>query len=99
MMLLQNKVIESALNLEFKGRNAREKLIQRIALAYIWGDEDLSSERLKILLRPNRAEDLEEMASFFWSICSDESLKESDKEKVIFNLHWLNIIKNRMLDK
>lgn len=67
-LLLEHGVLDRALRLSLKGRRARERIIERIALAYLWGDELLDSPRFSYLLESGRFEDLEDAISFFSSI-------------------------------
>ena len=71
-LLLEHKVLDRALHIELKGRQARERIIERIALAYLWGDESLDSPRFSYLFEPGRLEDLEDASSFFSSLRGQE---------------------------
>jgi hypothetical protein len=71
-LLLQHGVLDRALRLSLKGRQARERIIERIALAYLWGDELLDSPRFSYLFESGRFEDLEDAISFFSSIRGQE---------------------------
>lgn len=71
-----------ALREEFKGRHAREKLVERIALAYLWGDEELDSPRFSYLFESGRIEDLEEATTFFWSV-SNQELSPAQVERIL----------------
>ena len=51
-LLVDNGIIDASLPLELKGRNAREKLIERITLAYFLGEETLDSPRFAYLFSP-----------------------------------------------
>ena len=53
---------------KLNGRQARERIIERIALAYLWGDETLDSPRFSYLFESGRSEDLENASNFFASI-------------------------------
>lgn len=71
-LLLEHGVLDRALRLSLKGRQARERIIERIALAYLWGDELLDSPRFSYLFESGRFEDLEDAISFFSSIRGQE---------------------------
>lgn len=71
-LLLEHGVLDRALRIELKGRQARERIIERIALAYLWGDELLDSPRFSYLFESGRFEDLEDASSFFSSVRGQE---------------------------
>ena len=71
-LLLEHGVLDRALRLSLKGRQARKRIIERIALAYLWGDELLDSPRFSYLFESGRFEDLEDAISFFSSIRGQE---------------------------
>jgi hypothetical protein len=56
-------IIEWALSREMKGSHARENLIQRMCVAYLWGNESLESPRFAFLYDTRREDDLEVHAS------------------------------------
>jgi hypothetical protein len=82
MLLIGNEVIDKALRLDLKGRHSREKLIQRIALAYLWGDEDLNGPRFSFFFESKTGSDLEEAGDFMWSI-SNQQLDINQVEKIL----------------
>jgi hypothetical protein len=47
--LVDAGIIEWALGREMKGSHARENLVQRMSLAYLWGKESLESPRFAFL--------------------------------------------------
>jgi hypothetical protein len=71
-LLLEHGVLDRALRLSLKGRQARERIIERIALAYLWGDELLDSPRFSYLFESDQFEDLEDAISFFSSVREQE---------------------------
>ena len=71
-LLLEHGVLDRALRLSLNARQARERIIERIALAYLWGDELLDSPRFSYLFESGRFEDLEDAISFFSSIRGQE---------------------------
>ena len=81
-LLVESGVLEFALRQESKGRHAREKLVERIALAFLWGDEELSSPRFSYLFASGRTEDLEQATGFFWSV-SNQDLSEAQVERIL----------------
>jgi hypothetical protein len=81
-LLSEFGVIEKALALEDSGRYAREKIIERIAIAYLWGIDELESPRFSYFFDGQHAEDLEQAAHFFWSV-SGEKLLDNQKELIL----------------
>nr|WP_320050928.1 hypothetical protein [uncultured Desulfuromonas sp.] len=81
-LLVEAEIIDRALHRGYKGEHARERLIQRICLAYLWGDEDLQSPRFKWLMENNCLEDLKSASNFFWSV-SKQELEENQKQKIV----------------
>ncbi len=71
-LLLEHGVLDRALSLPLKERQARERIIERIALAYLWGDESLDSPRFSYLFESGQFEDLEYASSFFSSVRGQE---------------------------
>ena len=84
MMLAQNGILDSALQLDLKG-DGREQLVQRIVVAYLWGDEELESSRLKLLFQTNESVDLESGVDLLCSANPDE-LKPEQVERIL--LYW-----------
>lgn len=70
-LLRDNGILDAALKLPLEG-DSREKLVQRIALAYLWGDDDLNSPRMSSLFGSNAAEDLQSAAELLRTAQPDE---------------------------
>lgn len=66
-LLITNGVIDWALRQKIEGRHAPENLIQRIALAYLWGKENFSSPRFQYFYNNDGIEELSRMTRYFWS--------------------------------
>ncbi len=82
-LLLEAGVADRALRSQLTGRQTRERLLERISLSYLWGDEQLDGSRFGYLLRTEGGlEDLQHIASFLWSIRRDE-LSPEQVERVI----------------
>ena len=77
-LLVNNEVIDKAVRCELKGGQTRKQLIEKIALAFLWGDEELDSSRFAFLFDSNRVDDLEFVSWFFWTIKN----KEMEQEQV-----------------
>ncbi|PLY13887.1 MAG: hypothetical protein C0631_12740 [Sedimenticola sp.] len=81
-LLLEHGVLDRALHLDLKGRHSREKLIERIALAYLWGDEELDAPRLTFLFGLDREADLVASGTFFWSV-HNQDLTDDQVERIL----------------
>jgi hypothetical protein len=80
-MLARGGVLDRALRYELKGRNARERLLERIAAGYLWGEEDLESSRFAYIYGTQHIEDLAVIARVLWSV--RDSISDEQKERVI----------------
>ena len=47
-LLTSHGVLDRALTIDLRERSVRERLVERIALAYLWGDEQLDSPRFAV---------------------------------------------------
>jgi hypothetical protein len=83
--LVKTGVLEWALSQEMKGAHARENLVQRMCLAYLWDKESLESPRFALLFDPRRIDDLEVATKYFWAL-RGEPLSDDHKEKIL--LFW-----------
>ena len=93
-MLVDNGIIDTSLHLELKGRHARERLIVRITLAYLRGDETLDSSRFAYLFDSGRAKDLCYASSFLSRIGrSDLTAGQTERILEFWNrcLEWCRI--------
>lgn len=81
-LLNANGIIEQALKSSIKGRHSREKLIERIALAYLWGEEKLDGSIFSILFELGKEDDLIAASSFFWSV-SNQDMEENQIERIL----------------
>ena len=81
-ILKGNGVLVRALKASLVGRHARERLIHRIAYAYLWEDEDLKSPHFSYLFESRLLEDLEDASGFFWSI-NNQPLSEIQKQQIL----------------
>lgn len=82
LLLRDSGVIEWALKNAPAGRHSREKLIERIALAYLWGEDELDQPRFACLFEEGAETDLIEVSRFFWGI-QGQALKQDQIERVI----------------
>ncbi len=80
ILLRDNGIVDFALQNELKGKRLREKIIERIALAYLWAEEELDSPRFTQIFDTEVADDLIEISGFFWSIRGQQlSVKQIDR--------------------
>lgn len=84
-LLRNNGILDAALALDLKGRNGREKLIERIAVGYLWAEDSLDSSRFKFLFESRAEEDLAQINFFFWTIGKEE-LQENQVQRIL--VYW-----------
>jgi hypothetical protein len=80
--LAEQGVLDRGLRYELKGRNARDKLLQRIAAGYLWGEEPLQSSRFSYIFASGRIKDAEIISRVFWSVRNQE-IPDSQKELIV----------------
>jgi hypothetical protein len=83
--LTTSGVLDWALRQEMKGQHARETLLQRMGLAYLWNHEQLEGPRFAYLFETRRNGDLSDLAKYFWMI-RGEPLDDNHKERIF--LFW-----------
>lgn len=81
-LLLEDGVLDFALLQESTGRHAKEKLVERIALAFLWGIEELDGPRFSYLFDSVQAEDLGQATDFFWSV-SNQELSAAQVDRIL----------------
>lgn len=81
-ILIKENVIDVALRTFKSKQEALAQLIERVAIAYLWGDESLDSPRFSYLFDSIDIEALSGIANFFWGIQREE-LKDNQKSAVI----------------
>ena len=84
-LLLDRGILDWALWNAPEGRHSREKLIERIAVAYLWGDEELDSSRFSYLFESGKAEELVVASRFFWNL-RGQTLTTDQIERIL--LYW-----------
>jgi len=91
-LLAAHGIIDRALDLELKGRDAREKLLERIGAAYLWGLERLDSQLLTRLFDRATIADLDVLTRVFWMVRND-NLAPDQRERILSfwdrSLAWL----------
>lgn len=83
-LLLEHGILDRALRLNRTRKQAHERIIERIALAYLWGDETLDSPRLSYLFEPDQIEDLQDAIGFFSNARRQELTKEQIERILCF---------------
>lgn len=90
VMLRDAGVIDAALRLEARGRDTRQKLLERVALGYLWGEDALESSRFRGLFdATDSSADLEQINFFFWTI-RGEKLTTEQVERIL--AYWRRCI-------
>ena len=89
-LLADGGVLDRGLHYTLEGRGGREKLLERIGAAYIWGDESLESSRFSHLFEAGDHTDLETIARLFWSI---RGAKVSDEQQQRILQFWERCVK------
>ena len=80
--LIAGGVVDWALRQDMNGNHARESLLQRLGLSYLWGDERLDGPRFAYLYETRRIDDLQELARYFWMVRA-EVLTDEQKERIL----------------
>jgi hypothetical protein len=83
--LIAAGVVDWALRQDMKGDHARESLLQRLGLSYLWGEEQLNGSLFAYLFETRRLNDLQELARYFWMV-QGELLTGEQKERIF--LFW-----------
>jgi len=84
-LLVESGVLDRALRLQVEDRKVAERLVERIALAYLWGDEKLDSPRFAYLFESGQIEAIDDAVGWFWSI-RKEQLSSEQVERIL--LFW-----------
>lgn len=83
-LLREQGIFHIAIERVTKGRHAREKLLQHISVAYLWGDEQLDrpGSLLGKLIEQFPPQDVREIVRFLWGTQS-EQLSEEQVQRVL----------------
>jgi len=81
-LLLEHGILDRALHLNNTRKQAHERIIERIALAYLWGDETLNAPRLSYLFDGEQIEDLQDAVRFFLN-ARNQKLTNEQIERII----------------
>jgi hypothetical protein len=79
--IYQLKILDAALNMELDDRHSRERIVEWICLAYLWGDENLSSPLVKLIFAGG-TEDIQNGVDFFWKV-RREKMEPEQVERVL----------------
>jgi len=75
-------VLDAALQLDLKGRHGHEKLMERVAVGYLWGEDTLDSSRFEFIFESKAEEALAQINFFFWTI-RGEKLTEDQVQMIL----------------
>jgi hypothetical protein len=81
-LLAEQGIIDRALGLELKGRSARERLLERIGAAYLWGMERLDGQRFTQVFDNATVADLDVLTRVFWMVRGD-NLASEQRERIL----------------
>ncbi len=81
-LLIENGIIDRGLRLQIENRRVIERLVERIALAYIRDDEKLDSPRFAYLFEGGQIEAIDEAVGWFWSV-RKEQLSDEQVERIL----------------
>lgn len=80
-LLASKGIISKALKIELEDRFGRGRIIEWICLAYLWGDEELSSPHMEQIFSGG-TEVIQHAIGFFWQVRGEE-LKPEQNERVL----------------
>ena len=89
-LLAETDILDQALRMELKGTHTREGLLERIALAYLWGSESLAGPRFTYLFEAARLDYLEIISNFFQSLDSRKFEPEQVDRIIVFFNHAID---------
>jgi hypothetical protein len=78
-------ILDRALQYDLKGREAREKLLERVAVAYVWGIETLGSPRCETIFSTTNAKELEQITWVLWTL-RHQNITDEQRERIL--LFW-----------
>jgi hypothetical protein len=78
-------VVDWALRQDLKGDHTRERLLQRLGLSYLWGEEQLNGPRFVYLFESRRFDDLQVLGRYFWMV-QGEPLTAEQKGRIFLFL-------------
>lgn len=81
-ILVESGVIDDALELPIEDPRVIERLVERIALAYLWNDEQIDSPRIGHLFQAGQIDAIDDAIGWFWGI-REEQLSGEQVERII----------------
>ena len=81
-MLRDKGIMDQAMGVDIGNSHTRERLMEMLALAYLWGDDTLESPRFDYLFVEQRSDDLESINHFLPTI-RDSALECRQVERVV----------------
>jgi hypothetical protein len=81
-LMVESGVIDDALRLPIADRRVIEKLVERIALAYLWNDEQLDSPRIEHLFQTGQIDTIDHAIGWFWGV-REEQLSGEQVERIM----------------
>jgi hypothetical protein len=81
LLLAPHNFFSDALSTKLEDRNGRERVIQWVGLAYLWGDETLTSRIVEAIFSSG-VDDVEILIELFWEV-RDDTLTEQQIESVL----------------
>lgn len=81
-LLVQSGIIDRALRLQVDDRRVTERLVERIALAYLWDDEKLDSSRFAYIFEAGQIEAIDDAIGWLWSV-RKEQLSTEQVERIL----------------
>jgi hypothetical protein len=80
--LLRGGIVDRALQYDLKGREVREKLLERIAAAYVWGIETLDSPRFQAIFANGNPKELEQITWTLWTL-RHQNVADEQRERIL----------------
>jgi len=80
--MIDSEIIDHAIKFTTLRKTARDRLVERISLAYLWSDELLTSARVLYFFESSQTEDLKTAIRFFWSV-RRQKLSEDQIKKIL----------------
>jgi hypothetical protein len=88
-LLLVHGIIDWGLRNIPQEYRARENILERVALAYLWEIEPLTSDHFSYIFGEKLFDDLQHIAEYFWSVCEQPL---SDRQKALIIDFWYECV-------
>ncbi|HBP88464.1 MAG TPA: hypothetical protein DD706_12285 [Nitrospiraceae bacterium] len=83
-LLVGKGVIDRALHQQLEDKRVEERLVKQIALAYLWGLEELDSTRFAYFFETEQVEYLGDAAGLFWSFRDQQLTSQQIAQILLF---------------